>query len=56
MTATIKKASDWNFEQTREINTLEELLALTVEFKTDDLIVSKRNQGIQVRIYDDYVE
>lgn len=63
MKAVIKKASDWNYREIKEINTLEELLkiyhSLIIEKdKTIINICKEKDKKIDcvVTIYDDYVE
>ena len=53
MKFTIKRASAWlKAEKTREIKTLEELMAFVKEVK-EDIIITKEGKII---IYDDYLE
>lgn len=63
MKAVIKKASDWDYREVKEINTLEELLkiyhSLIIEKdKTIINICKEKDKKIDcvVTIYDDYVE
>lgn len=51
----LTKASSWTWEEEREIETLEELLALSKEFKAA-LIVSPETDSVEITIYDGYVE
>ena len=63
MKVKLRKASDWNFEEVREVETLNDLKALEEEFSSE-LIVNfldneeKAEEGvdIDITIYDDYVE
>jgi len=45
----VTKASDWDYKEEVEINTLEELVELS---KKDGIIL----EGNHIKIYDDYVE
>ena len=63
MKAVIKKASDWNYREVKEINTLEELLKIyhSLIIDTDKTIINlykEKDEKIDcvVKIYDDYVE
>lgn len=63
MKAVIKKASDWNYREVKEINTLEELLKIyhSLIIDTDKITINiykEKDEKIDcvVRIYDDYVE
>jgi hypothetical protein len=63
MKAVIKKASDWDYIEVKEINTLEELLkiyhSLIIDTdKTTINIYKEKDEKIDcvVKIYDDYVE
>lgn len=63
MKVVIKKASDWNYREVKEINTLEELLKiyplLIIDTSKNIInIYKERNKKIDcvVTIYDDYVE
>lgn len=63
MKAVIKKASDWNYREIKEINTLEELLkiyhSLIIETdKTTINLYKEKDEKIDcvVKIYDDYIE
>ena len=58
----IGKGSDWKFEEVREINTLEGLLALIKEFDCDIVVGNKfgmkpdEGHDYRITIYDDYLE
>ena len=54
MTMKLRKASDWCFEETIEVNTLEDLRKLSEKYDCSDLIVEFEANAIM--IYDDYVE
>ena len=63
MKVVIEKASDWNYSEVKEINTLEELLKIypSLIIKTSKNIINiykKKDKNIDcvVTIYDDYVE
>jgi hypothetical protein len=63
MKAVIKKASDWNYREVKEINTLEELLKIyhSLIIDTSKNIINlykEKDKKIDciVKIYDDYVE
>lgn len=63
MKVVIEKASDWNYREVKEINTLEELLKIypLLIIDTNKNIINiykERNKKIDcvVTIYDDYVE
>nr|DAI22359.1 MAG TPA: hypothetical protein [Caudoviricetes sp.] len=63
MKAVIKKASDWDYREVKEINTLEELLKIyhSLIIDTDKTTINlykKKDEKIDcvVKIYDDYVE
>lgn len=63
MKAVIIKASDWDYREVKEINTLEELLkiyhSLIIDTdKTTINIYKQKDEKIDcvVKIYDDYVE
>lgn len=63
MKAVIKKASDWNYREVKEINTLEELLkiyhSLIIDTSKNIInIYKEKDKKIDcvVTIYDDYVE
>lgn len=63
MKAVIKKASDWNYREVKEINTLEELLKIyhSLIIDTDKTIINiykEKDEKIDcvVKIYDDYIE
>lgn len=63
MKAVIKKASDWDYREVKEINTLEELLKIyhSLIIDTDKTIINlykEKDEKIDcvVKIYDDYVE
>lgn len=63
MKVIIKKASNWDYREVKEINTLEELLkiyhSLIIDSdKTTIDIYKEKDEKIDciVRIYDDYVE
>lgn len=63
MKVVIKKASDWNYREVKEINTLEELLKIyhSLIIDTDKTIINlykEKDEKIDcvVKIYDDYVE
>lgn len=58
MKVKIKKASNILFSETREVSTLEELLAIDVEFGENSIVVSHdpRSKEVYVTIYDDYLE
>ena len=63
MKAVIKKASDWNYREVKEINTLEELLKIyhSLIIDTSKTIINlykEKDEKIDcvVKIYDDYVE
>jgi len=63
MKVVISKASDWNYKEVKEINTLEELLKIyhSLIIDTDKTIINlykEKDEKIDcvVRIYDGYVE
>lgn len=63
MKVVIKKASDWNYREVKEINTLEELLkiyhSLIIDTSKNIInIYKERDKEIDcvITIYDDYVE
>lgn len=63
MKVIIKKASDWEYREVKEINTLEELLKIyhSLIIDTDKTIINLYKEkdekiGCVVKIYDDYVE
>lgn len=63
MKAVIKKASDWDYREVKEINTLEELLKIyhSLIIDTDKTIINiykEKDEKIDcvVKIYDDYIE
>lgn len=63
MKAVITKASDWDYREVKEINTLEELLKIyhSLIIDTDKTTINlykEKNEKIDcvVKIYDDYVE
>jgi hypothetical protein len=63
MKAVIEKASDWNYREVKEINTLEELLKIyhSLIIETDKTIINickEKDKKIDcvVTIYDNYVE
>lgn len=63
MKVVIKKASDWNYREVKEINNLEELLKIyhSLIIDTDKTIINlykEKDEKIDcvVKIYDDYVE
>jgi hypothetical protein len=63
MKAVIKKASDWDYREVKEINTLEELLKIyhSLIIDTDKTTINlykEKDEKIDcvVKIYDDYVE
>lgn len=63
MKVVIKKASDWNYREVKEINTLEELLkiyhSLIIDTSKNIInIYKEKDKEIDcvVTIYDDYVE
>ena len=63
MKVVIEKASDWNYREVKEINTLEELLKIyhSLIIETDKTIINiykekDKNIDCIVTIYDDYVE
>lgn len=63
MKVIIKKASDWDYREVKEINTLEELLKIypSLIIDTDKTIINiykEKDEKIDcvVKIYDDYVE
>lgn len=63
MKEVIKKASDWNYREVKEINTLEELLkiyhSLIIDTSKNIInIYKEKDKKIDciVTIYDDYVE
>lgn len=63
MKVVIKKASDWDYKEVKEINTLEELLNIyhSLIIDTDKTIINlykEKDEKIDcvVRIYDGYVE
>lgn len=63
MKAVIKKASDWNYREVKEINTLEELLkiyhSLIIDTSKNIInIYKEKDKKIDcvVTIYDDYIE
>jgi hypothetical protein len=51
----IDKASDWKYQELRQIDTLEELLALLEEFG-HAIVVAKFGDEYFITIYDDYLE
>ena len=63
MKAVIKKASDWDYREVKEINTREELLKIyhSLIIDTDKTTINlykEKDEKIDcvVKIYDDYVE
>lgn len=63
MKAVIKKASDWDYREVKEINTLKELLKIyhSLIIDTDKTTINlykEKDEKIDcvVKIYDDYVE
>ena len=63
MKVVIEKASDWNYSEVKEINTLEELLKIyhTLIIDTSKNIINickekDKNIDCVVTIYDDYIE
>ena len=63
MKVVIEKASDWNYREVKEINTLEELLkiypSLIIDTSKNIINIYKekdKNIDCVVTIYDDYVE
>nr|DAY94428.1 MAG TPA: hypothetical protein [Caudoviricetes sp.] len=63
MKVVISKASDWDYKEVKEINTLEELLKIyhSLIIDTDKTIINlykEKDEKIDcvVRIYDGYVE
>ena len=63
MKVVIEKASDWNYSEVKEINTLEELLkiypSLIIDTRKNIINIYKekdKNIDCIVTIYDDYVE
>lgn len=63
MKVIIKKASDWEYREVKEINTLEELLKIyhSLIIDTDKTTINlykEKDEKIDcvVKIYDDYVE
>ncbi len=63
MKVIIKKASDWDYREVKEINTLEELLKIyhSLIIDTDKTIINiykEKDEKIDcvVKIYDDYIE
>ena len=63
MKVVIKKASDWNYREVKEINTIKELLKIyhSLIIETDKTIINiykEKDKKIDcvVTIYDDYVE
>lgn len=63
MKVIIKKASDWDYREVKEINTLEELLKIyhSLIIDTDKTTINlykEKDEKIDcvVKIYDDYVE
>lgn len=63
MKVVIEKASDWNYSEVKEINTLEELLkiypSLIIDTSKNIINIYKekdKNIDCVVTIYDDYVE
>ena len=63
MKAVIKKVSDWDYREVKEINTLEELLKIyhSLIIDTDKTTINlykEKDEKIDcvVKIYDDYVE
>nr|UVX48940.1 MAG: hypothetical protein [Bacteriophage sp.] len=63
MKAVIKKASDWDYREVKEINTLEELLKIyhSLIIDTDKTTINlykEKDEKIDcvVKIYDDYIE
>lgn len=55
MKAMIKKASDWDYEEIREINTLTELKEIYSGFVID-FNPTDKNVDVEIWIYDDYME
>lgn len=58
MTAIIKLASDWEFKTEKEINSLEDLKAIS-QYYGKALVIHFDNQNadnIHVMVYDDYIE
>ena len=66
MKAYLRMASDWQFGEDIEVNTLEDLFQIMEDYAETDtdgskllhsLIVEKRDNGtLDITIYDDYVE
>lgn len=63
MKAIIKKASDWDYREVKEINTLEELLKIyhSLIIETDKTIINiykekEKKIDCVITIYDNYVE
>lgn len=53
----LHRASDLSFRETRDISTLEDLLAIAEEFDSDVIIGKPPSEGpSHVWIYDDYIE
>lgn len=50
----VEKASDYDYQETVEINTIEDLIALSNRYNNEDLIINFRDNIII--IYDDYIE
>lgn len=55
MKAIITKASDWNFEEEKDIYSLEDLIHLLNEYKSE-IIMSESEGELYIKIYDYYVE
>ena len=58
MKAIIAKASDWDYVEKREFNTLDELLEWKKEIGEDIIIADSRldDYDYYITIYDDYIE
>lgn len=64
MKALITKASDWEYEETKEVNSIEDILKIYPEVvlrKIDDSYVSLfgnkyKGYDIEIKIYDDWME
>lgn len=62
MKVLIKKASDWDYQEIKEINTLEELIkiykSLIVETgdELEPYLLPEKDIDMVVTIYDDYIE
>lgn len=55
MTFTLTKTSEWDFKETINIDTLEQLQELSAKYGTA-LVVSFFNAGPTIEIYDDWRE